>query len=67
MKKKKHQSNVYFDGNVHKILGERSLSAVCSEIIRTNMKKGPRGSVVVKALCYKLEGRGFDTRWGDFF
>jgi hypothetical protein len=23
---------------------------------------GARGSVVVKALCYKLEGRGFDTR-----
>jgi transposase-like protein len=23
--------------------------------------------VVVKALCYKPEGRGFDTRWGDFF
>jgi hypothetical protein len=21
-----------------------------------------RGSVVVKALCYKLEGRGFDSR-----
>jgi hypothetical protein len=21
-----------------------------------------RGSVVVKALCYKLEGRGFETR-----
>jgi hypothetical protein len=28
---------------------------------------GARGSVVVKALCYKPEGRGFDTRWGDFF
>jgi hypothetical protein len=26
-----------------------------------------RGSVVVKALCYKPEGRGFDSRWGDFF
>jgi hypothetical protein len=25
-------------------------------------KQGARGSVVVKALCYKLEGRGFDTR-----
>jgi hypothetical protein len=25
-----------------------------------------RGSVVVKALCYKPEGRGFDTRWGEF-
>jgi hypothetical protein len=23
---------------------------------------GARGSVVVKALCYKLEGREFDTR-----
>jgi hypothetical protein len=29
-------------------------------------KFGARGSVVVKALCYKPEGRGFDTRWGDF-
>jgi hypothetical protein len=24
-------------------------------------------SVVVKALCYKPEGRWFDTRWVDFF
>jgi hypothetical protein len=24
------------------------------------------GGVVVKALCYKLEGRGFETRWGEF-
>jgi hypothetical protein len=23
---------------------------------------GTRGSVVVKALCYKPEGRGFETR-----
>jgi hypothetical protein len=28
--------------------------------------KGAHGSVVVKALCYKLEGRGFDFRWGEF-
>jgi hypothetical protein len=25
------------------------------------------GSIVVKALCYKPKGRGFDTPWGDFF
>jgi hypothetical protein len=25
-----------------------------------------RSIVVVKTLCYKPEGRGFDTRWGDF-
>jgi hypothetical protein len=28
---------------------------------------GARGSVVVKALCYKPEGRGFETRWGEWF
>jgi hypothetical protein len=26
---------------------------------------GACGSVVVKALCYKPEGRGFDTKLGD--
>ena len=25
--------------------------------------KGARGSAVVEALRYKLEGRGFDSRW----
>jgi hypothetical protein len=29
-------------------------------------RNGARGSVVVKALCYKPEGRGFDSRWGEF-
>jgi hypothetical protein len=28
---------------------------------------GARGSVVVKALCYKPEGRGFETRWSEWF
>jgi hypothetical protein len=28
--------------------------------------EGARGSVVVKALCYKPEGRRFDSRWGEF-
>jgi hypothetical protein len=26
-----------------------------------------RGSTVVKSLCYKPEGRGFETRWGELF
>jgi hypothetical protein len=25
------------------------------------------GSVIVKALCYKPEGRWFESRWGEFF
>jgi hypothetical protein len=25
-----------------------------------------RGSVVIKALCYKPEGLGAETRWGEF-
>jgi hypothetical protein len=29
-------------------------------------KMGARGSVVVKALCYKPEGRAINTRWGEF-
>jgi hypothetical protein len=32
---------------------------VYREVLAMN---GARGSVVVKALCYKQEGRGFDTR-----
>jgi hypothetical protein len=28
--------------------------------------KAARGGVVVKALCYKPEGRGFETLWGEF-
>jgi hypothetical protein len=29
--------------------------------------EGGRGSVVVKALCYKPEGRGFEIWWGEWF
>jgi hypothetical protein len=28
--------------------------------------QGACGGVVVKALCYKPEGRRFETRWGDW-
>jgi hypothetical protein len=28
--------------------------------------EGVCGSIVVKALCYKPDGRGFDTRWDEF-
>jgi hypothetical protein len=36
-------------------------------VVVYNLNVGARGRVVVKALCYKVEGRGFDTRWGNFF
>jgi hypothetical protein len=32
-----------------------------------HLVKVARGSVVVKALCYKPEGRGFETWWGEWF
>jgi hypothetical protein len=28
---------------------------------------GAHGMVVIKALRYKLKGRGFETRWGEWF
>jgi hypothetical protein len=38
------------------------LSVFNSELKKYCNTKGACGRVVVKALCYKLEGRGFDTR-----
>jgi hypothetical protein len=32
-----------------------------NEVLTTSV--GARGGVVVKALCYKPAGRGFDSRW----
>jgi hypothetical protein len=45
--------------------------SVCSgastmELVSALWVKGAHGSVVIKALCYKPEGRRFDTRWGEF-
>jgi hypothetical protein len=34
--------------------------------LHTIWMMGACGSVVVKALCYKPEGHGFETRWGEF-
>jgi hypothetical protein len=30
------------------------------------MHMGERGSIVVEALCYKPEGRWFETRWEEY-
>jgi hypothetical protein len=43
--------------------GPLSLLSTIEELLE---RKGARSSVVVKALCYKPEGRGSDTQWGDF-
>jgi hypothetical protein len=40
--------------------------AFVMKFITSASNRGARGSVVVKALCYKPEGRGFDSRWGEF-
>jgi hypothetical protein len=36
-------------------------------MMTVRLKPYGRGSVVVKALCYKPEDRGFETRWGNDF
>jgi hypothetical protein len=37
-------------------------------IIKTNfMEMGDAVAELVEALCYKLEGRGFESRLGGFF
>jgi hypothetical protein len=56
---------IYLVGNMHLVLREilyrqNELCQNFVEVIR------PRGSVVVKALCCKPEGRGFKSRIGGF-
>jgi hypothetical protein len=41
----------------------RLKSSVNSNVLLIWSKKGDRGSTVVKVLCYKSEGRWFDSRW----
>jgi hypothetical protein len=42
-------------------------TSVLAIIFGINMLMGGRRSVVVKALCYKPEGRGFETRLSERF
>jgi hypothetical protein len=67
-----------FDGSDEMIGGWRELENMEIRILdiskNTSTNKmanskgiGVRGSAVVKVLCYKTGGRGFDTQWGDFF
>jgi hypothetical protein len=38
-----------------------------SNFQETPQEIGARGSLVVKALCYKPEGRGFETPWVSIY
>jgi hypothetical protein len=46
---------------------EAEPDSVCSipNLGLLNIYLGARGSLVVNALCYKPEGRRFETRWGE--
>jgi hypothetical protein len=48
----------------------RGLDTIQGNILHLFIKvytvSGARGRIVVKALCYKPEGRGFETRGGEF-
>ena len=45
--------NVHFAGTLSSL----------EKIKQYYMKEGDRGNTVVKVLCYKSEGRWFDSRW----
>jgi hypothetical protein len=48
-------------GNIQRAVDRSSL--YCSNFyLLTDSSPGARGSLAVKALCYKSEGRGFKTR-----
>jgi hypothetical protein len=53
------------DGNLLPPYQESNLNSLISCSSHSSSFLHARGSVVVKALCYKLEGHGFQTRWGE--
>jgi hypothetical protein len=44
------------------LMCQQKPACVCLCLTMYHSKRGAHGSIVVKALCYKLEGRGFETR-----
>jgi hypothetical protein len=60
-------TNITTGSRLNKAFGEGNSKALQMNLISFRIgSTGARGSVVVKALCYKPEGRGFDTRLGEF-
>jgi hypothetical protein len=41
--------------------------SVVSYLMKVSIAQGARGGAVIKALRYKPEGRGFDSRWCQNF
>jgi hypothetical protein len=53
---------LYFPWNSVEFCLSSVILLVMSHLNDLHANKGVRGSVVVKALCYMLEGRGFETQ-----
>jgi hypothetical protein len=56
------RSEVLEKTDIVKVSFYEDLERVFENFSKYHMEMGARGSVVVKALCYKPEGRGFDSR-----
>jgi hypothetical protein len=54
-------SDIEQQANTHFSMGS-GMTTANSVIFFAHKRIGARGSVVVKALCYKPESRGFETR-----
>jgi hypothetical protein len=61
------QSNPLTFADRSLLSSERTIMLTNTIIIIIIIIIGARGSVVIKALCCKPEGRGFKSRWGGFF
>jgi hypothetical protein len=44
-----------------------SWSKAQAQYCSAQIEKGARGSAVIEALCYKPDGRGFETKRGEYF
>jgi hypothetical protein len=44
-----------------------TLNCPCHSVYKKKIQERVHDDVVVKAVCYKPKGHGFETRSGDFF
>jgi hypothetical protein len=56
-----------FDGHFKITISLNMHTMNFDKLYKEPRPSGASGSVVGEALCYKLEGRGMESRWGGFF
>jgi len=56
-------AGVRFGSDIYSLMNRSAIIIIIIIIITPTTTAGERGGIMVKAVRYKLGGRGFDSRW----